>query len=154
MLKNVYCSFLQKIPLFELYLATEESWNLYNVSNFSNSFTLSLEWKKRFTHVLMLLKCKDQVAQRKIFVHKNNSQYQKKKSLNMQRSATEFSQIGSNTAESVNGYLVAFMHISDNWKVICCFHLFKDLIKTNFYKNIISKKYFMWKGTYKSQRQT
>ena len=64
----------------------------------SATFPTASHWawngKKRFTHVLMLLKCKDQVAQRKIFVHKNNSQYQKKKSLNMQRSATEFSQIG------------------------------------------------------------
>lgn len=26
-------------------------------------------------------------------------------------------------------YLVAFVHISDYRKVICCFHLFKDLTK-------------------------
>lgn len=34
------------------------------------------------------------------------------------------------------------MHISDNWKVICCFHLFKDLSKDKFvqeYQHIIAR---------------
>jgi hypothetical protein len=35
--------FSVEIALYRLYLAAEESWNLYNVSNSSNSFTLSLE---------------------------------------------------------------------------------------------------------------
>jgi hypothetical protein len=105
--------------LFKLYLATEESWNLYNVSNSSNSFTLSLEWKKKVHTCLNVTEMQRPTTHGTEIKNHRTSKH-------LLQNLAKWS---SNTAEYVNGYLVAFMHISDNWKVICCFHLFKDLTK-------------------------